>query len=442
MVNASVLLLGEKIRHIRNAKGISLDNMAYAIKSNKTFLHRLEHGQVECNNETLAAIKKFLEIENAPLLEHEVTLYTSRLLACYDMIGNAKLLNEAKTILSELSHILSLPFENDLYLLYLLIEVSIILVEANFPAAAEKISKIEPLMDNACEEAFYMFHRTKGYLNMINGDYKGALKHYLQITDIESDHIKPDMVLFSNIGMAYIGIGKPYHAIINLERARNEYRRTNKTSAHVGITLALAYTIVGELYKAKKIFDASLINARTANDIMTICINLTYMSLLSMKKGNYEECISLCDQVLAYCQEDSAHSVGVAIGQKNIIQCTAIFNKCNSFYKMKDYAKCQELIADGRLLANSDKKFTVGFNALECLINIDNASSIKYLEEVAIPHYKAGDGSDKIMALELCKEMEAHYKKKKAKTKAAAYTTIARDIYEDMFLGEISFSGN
>jgi len=441
MINASVLPLGEKVRHIRNAKGISLDNMAYAIKSNKTFLYRLEHGQVECSHETLTAIKKFLEIENAPLLEHEVALYTSRLWACHRMISNTMLLNEAKTMLSELSPILDLPFENDLYLLYLLIEVSIImLAELNFPAAAEKISKIEPLMDGASDEAFYMFHRSKGYLIMLNGDYRGALKHYLQITDIVSDHVKPDMVLFSNIGMAYIGIGKPYHAIVNLERARHEYGRANKLGAHVGITLALAYTIVGELYKAKKLFDASLINARTENNNTTICINLTYMSLLSMKKGNYEECISLCDQVLAQCQEDSAQTVAAAIGQKNTIQCTAIFNKCNCFFKMKDYAKCQELIANGRLLANGDKKFTIGFNALECLVNIDDADSVKYLEDVAIPHYKAGDGSDKVMALELCKEMEAHYKKKKAKTKASAFTAIARDIYEDMFLGEIELS--
>ncbi|MCL2362898.1 MAG: hypothetical protein FWC73_13940, partial [Defluviitaleaceae bacterium] len=99
----------------------------------------------------------------------------------------------------------------------------------------------------------------------------------------------------------------------------------------------------------------------------------------------------------------------------------------------------QEMIADGRLLANGDKKFTIGFNALECLVNIDDASSVKYLEDVAIPHYKAGDGSDKVMALELCKEIEAYYKKKRVKTKASAFTTIVRDIYEDMFLGESDF---
>ncbi|MCL2378071.1 MAG: hypothetical protein FWC77_02990, partial [Defluviitaleaceae bacterium] len=421
---------------------ISLDNMAYAIKSNKTFLYRLEHGQVECNNETLAAIKKFLEIENAPLLEHEVALYTSRLWACYRMLGNTMLLSEAKTMLGELSPILDLPFENDLYLLYLLIEVSTTLAEANFPAAAEKISKIEPLMDGASVEAFYMFHRSKGSLSMISGDYKGALKHYLQITDIVSDHVKPDTVLFSNIGMAYIGIGKPYNAIINLECARHKYGSANKSNANVDITLALAYTIVGEYYNAKKIFDTSLINARTANDSTMICINLSYMSFLSFNKGNYEECISLCDQVLAYCQEDSTQPGVVAIGQKNTIQCTAILNKCKGFFKMKEYAKCQEMIANGRLLANGDKKFTIGFNALECLVNIDDASSVKYLEEVAIPHYKAGDGLDKVMALELCKEMEVHYKKKRAKTKASAFTAIARAIYEDMFLGEIDIDFN
>ena len=436
MTNTSILPLGEKIRHIRSAKGISLDNLAYVIKRNKTFVHRFEHGQVECNSEILTAIRKFLEVENAPILEHELQLYISRLWLLHNML-NTHSIEEVKALLDELSPILDLPFEHDLCLLFMLMEVRILIRESKLTAAEEKLSTIEPLMVNASGEAFCLFHHCKGFFYAYRAAHKDALRHFLQAMDVESEHIKPNAALLTNIGMLYISIGKPYQAIFSLERAKGEFDGSHSVNPHTSSMLAMAYTIIGEYRQAKKLYDASIIQAKSINDKIMQGLTFSNLSVLSIRMGNYEEGIKYCNQALDCYNVKGFQSKIVFIGQKNAAQCIALFNKGRGLLKMKEYAKCQEVIEYGRSLAEDDKRFVIGFNILECLITMDNNDSIKYLEETAVPHYKAGDGLDKLIALDICKELETHYNKKRAKTKASAFGCIARDIYEEMFLGEI-----
>ncbi|MCL2360544.1 MAG: hypothetical protein FWC73_01880 [Defluviitaleaceae bacterium] len=421
---------------VRRAKGISLDSLAHVIKSNKTFVHRLEHGQAECSSEMLIAIRKFLEIENAPILEHELQLYKSRLWVLHNML-NTHSIEEIKALLNELSPILDLPFEHDLRLLFMLMGVRILIRESNFTVAEDKLNEIEPLMINTSGEAFCMFSSLQGFFCAYRAAHKDALRHFLQALEIESEYIKPNAALLTNIGMLYMSIGKPYHAISSLERAIREFGGSHTVNPHTSSMLAMAYTIIGEYRQAKKLYDASIIQAKSINDKIMQGLTLSNMSVLSVRIGNYEEGINYCNQALECYNDKGFQSKIVFIGQKNAAQCIALFNKGRGLQKMKEYAKCQEVIEHGRSLAEDDNKFTIGFNILECLITMDNNDSIKYLEEVAVPYYKAGDGLDKLIALDICKELETHYNKKRAKTKASAFGCIARDIYEEMFFGEI-----
>ncbi|MCL2362983.1 MAG: helix-turn-helix transcriptional regulator [Defluviitaleaceae bacterium] len=441
MKNNSTLSLGEKIKQVRNAMGISQENMAHAIKSSKSFVQRLEQGQVECSAEMLAKIKKFLEIENAPLLEHELIMYRNRIWIWDDLIS-ARRLADAKAMERELSSILNLPFERDLFLLFSMSEIRLMYItEHNIPAVEEKLNAAEDLLAGASNEALYMFHRNKGFFYSVNSDYKNGLKHYLQTLDIVSDDIKPDMAIYTNIGMMYMSIGKPYHAIMYLKDALQGHGgdRTHIIRTHTNSMLAMAYMTIGEHAKAKKLFDESLVQAKNMNDGAIIGLTLSNMSVLSIKMGNYDEGVRLCDQALEYCLgKDYQSTISINDeGRGNTLQLILLFNKGLGLLKMREFPKCQEVLEYGLVLAKDDKRSSVVFNTLKHLMSLSDSDSIKYLENEAIPYLRAGGGLDKLLALDICKEIESHYKKKRAKTKALAFTSIARDIYEEMFIGEV-----
>jgi len=442
MKSVSSLSIGEKIKHVRNAKGISQENMSHAIKSSKSYVQRLEQGQVECSPEMLAKIKKFLEIENAPLLEHELIIYKNRIWMWDDLIS-ARRLVDAKAMRSELSSILDLPFEHDLSLLFSMTDVRLMFItEQNIPVVEEKLTAAEALLVGASNEVQYMFHRNKGFFYSIHSDYKNGLQHYLKAIDIVSDDIKPDMAIYTNIGMMYMGIGKPYHAIMYLKDALQGYGgdRTHIIRTHTSSMLAMAYMTIGEHRKAKKLFDESLVQAKNMNDGMVMGLTLSNMSVLNIKMGNYEEGVKLCDQALEYCinkNHQSTVSINNDEGRGNSLQIMLLFNKGLGLLKMKEFDKCRETLEHGLALAKDDTRSSIIFNTLEHLMTLNNNSSMGYLEEVAIPYLRTGGGLDKLLALDICKEIETHHKKKRAKTKATAIAAVARDMYEEMFLGEV-----
>ena len=436
----TTLPLGEKIKQIRQGKGISQENMARAINSNQSFIHRFENGLVECDAKTLASIRRFLEIENAPLLEHELKLYKDRIWM-WDDLMNADRTADARAMQVEMSTILDLPFEHNLSLLYLNAEARLLIKESNFSAAEEKLNEIEPMLNNASDECMHLFHRNKGFIYAFFGDYKKGLKHYLLTLEYTTNNAKPNTAIFTNMGVAYLGIGKPYHAIEFFMRAKNEYTgdRAHVIGPLANSMLATAYLIIGEYTKAKKIFEDSLIQARNVNNGPLITLTLTNMSLLKIKMGNYTESIELCDQALKYCPDKNTLSSMIISGERQGLDiiCMILFNKGLALLKMKEFAQCQEVVERGLALAKGNEKFTTSFTALGHLTSLNNSSSIDYLENVAIPYFRVGSGNDKLLAVDICKELEAFYIKRRSRTKASTFVAIVRDMYEEMFIGEV-----
>ncbi|MCL2362993.1 MAG: helix-turn-helix transcriptional regulator [Defluviitaleaceae bacterium] len=440
MKNGAKLLLGEKIKYIRSAKGISQENMARAINSNQSFVYRFENGQVECSTKMLTKIKKFLEIENAPLLEHELETYRDRIWIWNDLITAGRDA-EAKVMQHELSPILDLPFENDLFLLFSLAEVRLLTRELKITEAEKRLNELEALLVDANDEVRYFYHRNKGSMHIQRGDFMNALRHYLQMLDTASDEVKPDAAVFANIGVSYMGIGKPYHAIENLLHARQKCSddRVHIVRASTNSMLAMAYAVIGEYKKAQKLFDESLLQAKNANDEAVIGLTLSNMSVLYYKMGNYEKSVELCDQALEYFQGKSPHlkTSAITIGGDKTLHKMLLLNKGSGLIKMKDDTKCQEVLEHGLALSEGDEKYTIGFTALRHFMTLDDSNSVSYLENVAIPYFRAGGGFDKYVTLDICGELESYYKKKRARTRASVFVEIARDIYKEMFIGEI-----
>ena len=441
MKTDSNLSIGEKIKQIRSAKGISQENMARAIKSNQSYVYRLEQGQAECSAEMLTTIRKFLEIENAPLMEHEISMYRHRIWVWIGLLDTNRLA-EAKDVQAELSSVLDLPFEHDLRFMFNMVKAAAHLKAFDMPAAMETMDGMDALADGASDGALYMYHRNKGIINALHGDSKSGLKHFLQATDFESDKIKIDWATLSNIGAQYLGLGRPYNAMIYLERAYKEFQgsHTYYAGPHITGSLASAYMYLGEYTNAKKLFNAAYDQAKSIGNDIQIVLTLLNLGLLDIKMGNYEQGVERCNQALEHIQKSGLQDKKYTFnkGFKNSPQyIMGLFNKGLGLLKMKEFEQCREVLAQGKALAKGDEKATIMFDTLGHFTTLKESNSEKYIEDIAIPYFMAGDGPDKLMILDLCKDLEAHYKKKRAKIKALSIAAIIRDIYEGMFTGEM-----
>ncbi|MCL2360542.1 MAG: helix-turn-helix domain-containing protein, partial [Defluviitaleaceae bacterium] len=113
MKDCSSLSLGEKISIIRKAKGLSQDNIAHILNTNRVAISRLENGETEWSAEVLATVKEFMGIQKHPLLEHEIRVYSDCLQVWKTLIIRGRFA-EAKAMQEEMAIILDLPFEHDL----------------------------------------------------------------------------------------------------------------------------------------------------------------------------------------------------------------------------------------------------------------------------------------------------------------------------------------
>jgi len=423
------LNLGEKIRQIRDTKGLSIENMAYAVDSNKSTLSRIERGQASCPPDTLVIIRKFLDIEKAPLLEPELETYRSRLWVWHDMIA-VKRIAEAKAIQSELSVILDLPYEHNLIGLYILMDAKLLANEGgNLPAIGQRLQEMTKYMDSACDDSLHLYHRVKGYYHGFLHELKLALKHSLLALDYAGDNAKPDSQLYYNIDNFYDWIGKPMKGIIYLERALLESNRDRASDekTHINFGLALLYFKLGEDTKAKIILDACLTQARSINNAHFTNMSLGLLAEICAKKSAYDDALEYVNQGLKYAGDLQHLSFPLQYAKATLLQ---KLNKSSEYHK---------LMKQLRTLASGNDLYNFHLDTLQHLGTINDIASIEYLETVAVPKLRAGNGHYKYTALDICKQLEVIYKKKKAKTKALAIGVVMRDIYEDLFIGDVEF---
>ncbi|MCL2360977.1 MAG: helix-turn-helix domain-containing protein [Defluviitaleaceae bacterium] len=434
-MNYSTLSLGEKIQQIRKSKGLSMENIAHAAGCNMSTISRIENGQLECGNEILTTIKKFMEIEDAPLLEHELALYTNHLWLIYNTIyGDRK--KEAKAMFDRVFPITDLPFEHDLSLLYSMLKVKFLFSRTllNDRAAAEEIlNESESLLDKASNDTLYVYHMNRETGYRLRRDYKKSLEHGIKRLDIVGDYVKPEALNFSTIGDNYRDLGMPYYSIIYYERAKLMFsgEHFNIIRINIDIHLALAYMMVGRFRKARKLHDASLSYAKSIQEKFYIGMLSNDLSLICRKTGNLEESLMFCDQAFMHL-DGTPYSV------------FALYSKADTLLLMKEYTKCSEVIEQGKPLAikHEDKTHTILFETLSHMINLmakKDSNSAAYVEDVAIPHLRTCEGQFRLKAVDLCEDLEAYYKKNRSNTKALTMAATARDIYKEMIYGDEDF---
>jgi len=426
----SNLSFGEKIKQIRIAKGIKQEELAKAINTSRVFVSRLENGDARYDDRMLAIIREFYGIEHSPLFDDEIEDYKSRLWVWNDFVheNNSR---DAKAMQDKLSPILQLPYEHDLTLLYFMIETRIFFKEGNFAAGEERLNTAEALLDDASTEALHLYHRNMGFLLLMKRIYKTSLKHFLLSLDNETINVKPDAGILLNIGSIYYYLGKPWQAVIHLEQAKTKFDlgRTSVLESQINTALATCYMFAGEYDKAEVIFNDSYIQAkRVSNDIRAGAAMVTLTNLY-LKKGDIKAAFEACNQALTLHKNDSLYVYALA-------------NKAYCLIETKDFAQCKEAISQGKEMVKDNKSLTPMFELISHIATLDNPESTNYLENTAIPHYRnadVNDGGGIYQALDICKLLEAHYRKKRNTKKAKDIAIIGRDIAMEMFFGGVGF---
>jgi len=298
----------------------------------------------------------------------------------------------------------------------------LLMKEKNYTAAEELISGVN--IAGACDEALHLYHRNMGDLYDVKGDSQNALMHYLKTLEFVCDDVKPDAAIYLNIGVTYLKLGKILYAIKFLETAQREFNgdRSNGLGPSVNNWLAKCYITLGGYDKAEKLLEMSLAKAQSCNDDHVTCAVLINMGILYEKKGAYEKSLDFFDQAINYAISDNDHYL------------TALVNKAGLLVNMKKYSKCREVLEQGKAAANGNETFTVLLNMISHQMSLHDSKSVKYIENVAIPYLREGEGTLKFIALTQCSMLETHYKKKRSYAKALANAAIARDIYEEIFL--------
>jgi len=424
MKNSTPLHLGEKIRQIRVAKGLSQENLAYAIGKSKSHMSRLERGESEFDDEMLEATKKYLGIEKSPLLPFELEMFRSRIWYWNELAHNHRW-DEAKAVREELSHILDLPYERELTLLYKMIEARMLFKENDDPAVEERLSYVEGFLNEASTDVLYLYHRVKGTL-LYSIDHKNAMKHFLLALEYNNNEQRPDVALLVLIGYTCTYAGKLLQATRYFERYIQEYRgdRTHALLCQAEHYLAICYAVSGELDEAKKLFESSLAKARNTRAKTLLGQALADMGYINARMGNYKAAHDFYNDALQYFQESS------------VLYVMALTLKAAYLIELNDYDACKSILDEAKTLAENNEELLIFIEATRHEMTLNDKQSTDYLETVAIPFYISRGGIDYLdAAVRLCDKLEAQYLKRGAARKADAIARISRDIYKRLIYG-------
>jgi len=418
------LSLGEKIREVRKAQGLSQENLAKAINCTISTVSRIERGQLECTPEMLVGIRKELGVEKAPLLDDERDVFVKRIWMWSDLIL-ARRYDEAKTLQQEMQIIQRLPYEVDLNLLFKMLEVRTLFKDKEISKAAERLDEAAQQKSQMSKETLQLYYRNKGVLASRNYDNKGSIKYFIKAIDIGSEIFKSDLPsMLHNVAICYSNLSKFHYAIAYLERAKNAYidDRTRSLFSEINVSLAEYYRKTGNLQKSKLLTEETLVNARSMNDNLVIYCCLQNLAQISLEREDFEEAVKQYDGIINFVNDKDD------LRQEMLY---LLYGKAYPLFRLKRFDDFEKALSEGLNLTKDFDMGTIMFKSLKHLTTIHEAASQDYIENISIPAQV--NANYLTSALRYCDKLEEHYKKKGATKKALQIAAMARDIYKEMF---------
>jgi len=407
-----MISVGEKIRQIRKAKGLSQENLAHDIGLSTSTICRIEQGTVIASGETIKAIKMALEIESAPLLPGESEGYKERLHIWHKLILDGHLI-EARQLQTGLADIQALPFEEDLVMMYQLFEVSLQLAEQDFDVAKSTLTSFD--IDKMSRENMYYCYRNMGWLYMSIGTDRAQepLGYLLKAYALQE---KPDGSLCYRIARCYNRLGQPFSSMKMLEEAYSAYgdSKTITVSLDLDNKMALNCIDISDTARARQILEKCLASAKSISNDRYIAVILANIGLAYAKDKNWEIALDYYIQAGEYCNASGRNDLEI------------VYYKARCLVALRRFSQCKELI-----LSQKDMRYySVLFESLKHMMTLRESASHEYLETVTIPFLvgKRNIGE----ALDYCEVLEGFHESRGSIKKALEFAKIQRDIYKRM----------
>jgi len=419
--------VGEKIRQIRKAKGLSQENLAYDIECSPATISRIEQGGNNLNSDLLKTIKKALGVEGIPLLPNEENGFKERLYIWRKLCMDQHL-NEARSLQQGLANILDLPFEKDLVILYQLFEINMLLIEENIEAAQKNLLSLT--QQEMSFECMYHYYFNTGSLRLLQRRNLEALDSFLHALKIEKENaLRSEGELYAGLAFAYSRVGQPFRSVMFFEIANQIYGENKRISLSLQLDNKLAYNyiVIGEVHRARALLDTCLMNAKSIDDEMLMALTLHNYGWSYIKTKQWNVAFDYFDQSIELYRELSTR-----------MYLEDLYNKIRCLIALKKFTQSKELIAEAAEFYEGDEYFSLHFESLSHLMRLRENASSQYIKNVTIPYLISIQRHDLGKALDYCETLEEHYTNKGNVKRALKIAAIERNIYKSIVVGSMS----
>lgn len=415
----------QKIRKLRKAGGFTQDDLAAVLKCTKSRISKIEKGDLEYSKEDIVALKKFLGVADAPLTDAELVDFKKRLYKWRDLIKN-NLTEEARKTLECLSVITRLPFEPDLKAMYKMFEIRFMIKERDIKTAEKSLSAYECDVDRMTPENQYHFYHNAGSLYVYKQDFKSALRFYHKAQDLDMYVLEKDSSLHLNIAICYSNLGKCTLAISVLERVHYhfDYNIASVLRLYLDNVLALNYLRIGQINKAKQLFDRTLMEAKSFGDKIKTGHALHNYGCACWKAGEFSEAIDNFDKAFE------------CFGKGDEDYLENLYWKIRCLIADKKPSKARVLLVEAKSLATNDEHYAMAFEALSHLLSISDDKSIEFIETKVIKYFI--EKHLYFIAIDYCQILEDIFARrgKGYKIRALEIAATVRQIMEEMAFSE------
>jgi len=425
MRNNKTLPIGEKLKQVREARGMTQKEVAAVAMYSAPSISSIEAGRMDCEADGLLLVRKALNIEKMPLLESERKVFKDKLLIFCDLILDWKI-EEAKEMQEELSDIEYLPFECELNTYYKLFECLLLLTENNFDEAAAILKTIAVNLQETDDEITYYYYYNMGILNSKTFNDEVAMEFFLKANRLIKSGYKGHEVLHYNTASCLMGLGFLVQSVSFLEKW-HEMFSSEKSDRYIGLwideLLARNYIRLNRFQDAQPLLEKCLKKAKTLNNKRYIGIIFYDYGLMYKTAGAGSSALEYLDKALECFKGDEINYL------------EALYLKVLCCVDMKYSTLCVKSIEEGKKLAKGNEMYTILFESAKHLTSLSNHKSTQYIEGIAIPYLVSNFSF--YAALVYSETLRKYFEGKGdgSVKKALLMSDVTRGIYERMLNG-------
>jgi len=421
------LSIGEKIKQVREAMGVKQNYLADEIAYTNGRLSQIENGDDSgVPPDFIFAVKAALKIESAPFNSIERQSFKDKLSLCKSLIDERNL-SKANKLISELSVITYLPFDQELNAYFDMVKCRLLLAESKLESIKTILSKYDTQTDAFDNDILYQYYFTKGTYFLRTGDKEDAFQSFKKAKSVMQGSFKENISLHYAIAYCLSELGYIVSAIMFLEKDYDLYSENQGIVSQFEVNNLLGHQYARLRYfeGAKLYLGKALKYITSIDDRQRTGMALHNHGFLYRQTGDWGTAIEYLNQALPYIDENSA------------LYLENLYLMARCYIGMGSNTKHNDLLNKGSGLSKDSANYTILFKSLSHLATISKRESKEYIVEVTIPHLLKKH--EVIPALDYCYALKTQYERKGIGTVSRALTIerIVNELLEKMQKGGV-----